>query len=73
MKVIDLRALQGELWTWHDRLCCGVLFGYGCLLWVVRVQSVTWAAIDGYPCGRWVGVVLFTLCSQCQGLGHPHL
>ena len=39
--------------------------------WVLRVQSVTWAAIVGCPCDRWwlVGVVLLTLCSQCQALG----
>ena len=45
--------------------------GYGWLECVVRVQSVTWAAVVGCPCDRrWlVGVVLFTLCSQCQARG----
>ena len=30
-----------------------VSLGYGELAWVVRVQSVTWAANYGCPCDRW--------------------
>ena len=30
---------------------CGIYMdGYEWLLWVVRVQSVTWVAVVGYPC-----------------------
>ena len=34
---------------------CHVLFGYVWLNCTVRVQSVTWAADYGCPCGWWCG------------------
>ena len=36
----------------------GFNMGYGLLICVVQVQSVTWAAMVGCPCDRW-WVVLF--------------
>ena len=36
----------------------------GFWVWVVRVQSVTWAAIVGCPCDRW-GVVCLVVTPPC--------
>ena len=54
----------GELtWIGMERQC-RVSFGYGCLDCVVRVQSVTWAAVVGCPCDWWWWLF---------GLAHPLL
>ena len=42
--------LHGCLWIDMDSDWLGVGFGYEWLDWVVRVQSVTWAAIASCPC-----------------------
>ena len=55
--------LHGCLMEWHG----SVLFEYGCLECGVRVQSVTWAAIVGCPCG--IHPHLNPLPSRERGIG----
>ena len=51
--MVAVRRFMEDL-TWIGMDEYGLVgYGYGWLDWVVRVQSVTWAAVVGFPCDWW--------------------